>query len=693
MSTANTTFRVTELDFLTIKENLKDFLRNQSEFQDFDFDGSGINVLLDLLAVNTHYLSFYLNVDANESFLDTAQLRESIISRAKALCYVPASRQGALVKANILVTPSGTEDQGINVITLDRYTKFLGKDIDGINYPFVALNSNTAAKVNSSFLFANVYLKQGEVVSHQFLMSADNEKRRFTIPSANVDTTTLSVSVQESSSNSMTEAYSLGNDITEVDSESRIYYVEEDNESTYTFYFGDDVLGKKPRNGNIVICTYVDTVGSPANNISTFYQSDPIGSLFTDNVRITTASASYGGTDRETIEQVRYRAPYFYTTQNRAVTTLDYETLITKDYNNIDSVSVWGGEDNDPVVYGKVYLSLKTRGNYQLTNLEKERIKADLIRTRNVVTVTPEIVDPDYTYLLLKGRVYYNPTLTSLTAEEIGQFVRATILDYNDAELNTFRSTFRKSKLQYMIDNAEKSITSSDLHGVYLQKRVSLDTTKNKSYDVKFNTVLQKGDFNDKMFSIPEVQVLDYNGISRNIFFEEKPFSDTGVDIITILNGGINYFTAPTITITGDGSDATAEAVVKNGVITKINILEPGINYTRAEIVIDGEGSGARAIARLEARTGRVRSYYFRSTGEKVILNEDVGTINYDTGSVFIDTFLTQQGTPVDRYYDTDIVTINFPIENEVIRPLRNRILTIDGNDPIAIQMEIIAES
>ena len=692
MSTANSTTRVTELDFITIKNNLKNFLRSQSEFQDYDFDGAGLSVLLDILAYNTHYMGYYLNMAGNEMFLDTAQLRNSMVSHAKNLNYFPKSPQGALVKANVVVTPSVSETPNVNVLTLEKYTKFLARDVDGVNFPFVALYSNTVSKNNESFTYNNIMLKQGEVVTLQYQMDSTNLKRRFDIPSSNVDTSTLVITVQESASNTATIQYNLAEDITEVKSNTPVYFIEENNNQEYSIYFGDDVIGKKPKNGNIITVTFLESYGSIANNISTFYLSDAIGGLYNDNVSITAVDSSYGGTDKETIEQIRFRAPYYYTAQNRAVTKNDYETLITKDYTNIDAVSVWGGEDNDPPVYGKVYLSLKTKGNYALTNLEKEQIKDSLIRNRNVITVTPEIIDPEYVYIILKGTVNYNPTLTSSTASELNAFVKASILDYNDQELNTFNSTFRKSKLQSFIDNAEKSITGSDID-VYVQYRVQLDTTQAKSYNIPFNLPLQKGDFFNKMFTSPEVQSFDLNGVSRNIYFEEVPSSATGVESIQILDAGINYITVPTVTITGDGSGATATAVIRNGRISAINITNRGSNYTRAEVVISGGGTGGRAIARLEATIGTVRSFYYKTNGEKEIISSDAGTIDYENGLITLKSFRTSTGTPVNRYYDTDVMTVNFPLEKEIITPLRNRILSIDENDPLAIQIEMVAES
>jgi hypothetical protein len=691
MSTANTALRVTELDFDSIKSNLKDFLRGQSEFQDFDFEGSGMSVLLDILAYNTHYMGYYLNMVGNEMFLDTAQIRSSMVSHAKMIGYTPGSIRSAKANVNIVITPSAVENQNTSSITLDRYIRFIGEDIDGQNYPFITQYSNTVSKVGSTFTFNNIRLIQGEVITAQFVMdSSTNPKRRFDIPSMNVDTTTLSVTVQESSTNTSTIQYNAYEDLTEVKNDSPVYFIEENTNGTYTLIFGDDIIGKKPKDGNIIVCKYIDTVGSLANNISSFALNDDI-SGYKDSVVITSTQKAFGGTEKETIEQVRFRAPYAYTAQNRAVTVNDYETLLTKDYNNIESVSVWGGEDNDPVVYGKIYMSLKTRDNYFLSNLDKENIKQSLIKNRNVVSIIPEIVDPDYTYVKIRGIIKYNSSLTNLTANQIRDFVIASIQDYNDRDLNTFKSTFRKSKLQAYMENADPSITGTDIQ-IELQKRQLITLNTPKNYILKFDVPIRKGDFNQKLSSFPQLVVKDISGINRNIFFEEVPQSFTGISNITIVKPGINYTSTPTVTITGDGLGATARAVVVNRKINRIEITNKGSEYTRATVSITGGGgSEATAIAKLENKIGTLRSYYFKPNGEKVIVSNNVGTINYDTGIVSFDALLTSEVIEND-FYDDEFLTINVPIGSEIIPPVRNRILSIDFNDPSSIQLEVVAE-
>lgn len=691
MATEKSALRITELDFLQIKENLKNYLRSQSEFQDFDFDGSGMSILLEILAYNTHYMSYYLNMVGNEMFLDTAQLRDSIVSHAKLINYVPGSSQGALNKVNIQVTPSNAENNTSTYLTLNKYTRFLGKDKNGINYPFVNLYSNTISKTSGSFNFANVIIKQGEVVTLQFPVTPENDTRRFEIPSGNVDTQTIVVSVQESSSNTDTTIYFPYEDITEANSNTAIYFIEENEKKTYTVYFGDGIIGKRPKDGNIVICTYLDNNGSISNNISKFVVSQDIGG-FKDNVIVSTTTGSYGGIDKETIEQVRFRAPYYYTTQNRAVTRNDYETLLLKDYNNIEVVSVWGGEDNDPVVYGKVFVSLKTKGNYQLTNLEKEEIKNDLIQKRNVLTVTPEIVDPDYVYLIVKGNVYYNSQITSLTDGDIKQLAIAAIQDYVDAELNTFKSVFRKSKLQSYIENSDKSITGSDID-ILVQKRILIDTLRTRSYTINYDIPLVKSLGTDTyVHTFPEITVFDSAGIARQVFIEETPVINTGIDSIKILSAGINYTSAPTVTIIGDGSGAVAKAEVVGGRISKITITNAGSNYSSAVAELSGGGgSGASVVPILQSRIGVLRSFYYKSNREKVIVNSNFGTIDYETGTVVFNSLRATDVADND-YYAKGYLTYTIPARDENINTIRNRILTIDTTDARSIQIVAVSE-
>jgi hypothetical protein len=692
MAAPNTAIRITELDFDNIRDNIKEFLRDQDEFTDFDFEGSGMAVLLDTLAINTYYGGFYLSMVANESFLDTAQERNSVLSLAKLTNYIPQSMQGAVAVVDLQVTPtSGSEPLIHNTCTLERFTRLLGRDIDGINYPFVVTNANTAVKVSGSFFFSNVIIKQGEVNTLQYTMLPGNTKRRFNIPSRSVDANTIILQVQDSAANTTLTEYTLNQDITELTGNSTVFFIEEDENLTYTFYFGDNILGKKPQNGSVITVTYLDTSGPDANAISDFVFTDAIAGLYRSNVSITTVEGSRGGVDKETVEQIRFRAPYFYTAQNRAVTKYDYESLLLRDFNNIEAISVWGGEENDPVVYGKVFISMKTRENYELTNLEKENIKDQLIRTRNIMTVTPEIVDPNYIYVIVKGKVTYNPTRTSLTAEQIKSYVRAAILDYKTNELDRFNSTFRKSRLLNYIDTAQEAITSSDID-IFLQKRVDLLVEEQNNYKIKFDARIRRGSLSEKLYSYPDITVLDGAAVERQVFFEEDMDSLTGIDSIEVVTPGSNYEAKPVITITGDGVGAEAEAVVIGGRINSITMTNRGNNYSYATVtVVGGFGQDATAIARLQQRYGVLRSYYYKTSGEKFILNASAATIDYELGIVEF-TSLLPMAVRENNFYDDDVFTLNVPSEDDIIYPLRNRIISLDDTDAASIQIDVVAE-
>ena len=410
MAGANS-MRISELDFDSIKENLKNYLKSQSEFSDFDFDGAGMNVLLDILAYNTHYMGYYLNMVGNEAFLDTAQIRSSIISHAKHTNYLPTSMIGASANVNITATPQAGEPDD-TTLTLPKYTKFVSEPLNGVNYIFCTTGAKSATKANGVFTFNNVEIKQGDPITQSYTGLTE---RKIKIPSANVDTSTITVIVQNSSVDTTILNYTIADDLTEITANSTVFFLEENSDETgsYTLTFGDNIIGKAITQDNIVTIRFLETSGSYANKVNTFSIIGSVGSFGT--VAVNSNAAAAGGAERESIEAIRFHAPIEYATQNRAVTVNDYQQLIAKDYPNIDAVSVWSGDENDPPIYGKTFISLKPKLNYFITEIEKERIKDQIIRKRAVLTVTPEIVNTDYVYLLVNAKVNYNPNLSTLS--------------------------------------------------------------------------------------------------------------------------------------------------------------------------------------------------------------------------------------------------------------------------------------
>jgi hypothetical protein len=605
---------------------------------------------------------------------------------------VPQSRHGADAKVTINVTPSLTEDNVVSFIVMDRYTRLLGRDVDGVNYPFVTVNSNTAYKNAGSFIFPNVIIRQGEVMSHQFKMDANNTFRKFQLPSANLDSTTIVVSVYESANSTSSEVYTQYKDLTEVRANSTVYFLEENDDLKYDIVFGDNVLGKKPANGSIIQVTYLDTVGVLGNNISQFAFVEPVAGLFRDNITVVASAPSAGGADKEDIELVRRRAPLAYTAQNRCITTNDYEAILTRDYPNIEAVSVWGGEDNDPIVYGKVYMSIKTKGYYTLTQLEKENIKDELIRKRNALTIVPEIIDPDFVFLLIRGTVSYTPSRTSKTEGQLQSAIREAIYKYANEELYTFKSTFKLAKLQAYIEAADPSINASDIK-IFLQNRKKLKRRLNATYTVNFNAPIRKGDYLQKIFTYPEIRVLDSNSIERDVVFEETPESFTGIREVQIINAGINYTSGATITVTGDGAGAILQPVIVRGRVVSVEVISPGANYTRAfATIVDEEGSEAVLSVKLSSNFGTLRSYYFKENGEKIIVNPNAGEIDYTLGKITLNS-LFPISVISNPFYDRDVLTINVVPNQNVIDPLRNRIVAIDTNNEQAIQLTLVPKS
>jgi hypothetical protein len=688
MASSNAVLRIAELDFDTIKSNLRDYLRNQNQFTDYDFEGSGLNILLDVLAYNTHYMAYYLNMVGNEAFLDSASIRGSVVSHAKHLNYVPSSTKAATATVNIVVQDT-TPTSGASSITLPAYSTFQSEQIDGVNYTFVNTDSYQASLNISSgtYTFANVEIKQGEVFTYNATVDATNTRRRFRIPSANIDTSTLIVTVYNSSLDTTRNTYVLADDATELNSNSKVYFLEEGDNFEYTIYFGDGYLGKNLDNDNIISLKYLSTDGESSNKANSFTLVSSLGSY--SNVVVNSVSASSGGSSRDTIDRIKFLAPKFYTAQNRAVTKEDYGTLLLKDYPNIETISVWGGEENDPIVYGKIFISMKPKSGYVITDIEKDRIVSEIIANRNVLTITPEIVDPNYLYLKLDVTVNYDSTQTTNDQVTLKQIVKNTIASYNDTELEQFNSTFRTSKLQSLIDSADQSFLGSDL-SIIAQKRFEPTLNTSKNYTIDFNIPLHQGGYKDKLYSYPTFQVLDNSGITRTALIEETPLSFTGVSGVEVLASGSGYSDNPTVTITGDGSGATATAKVVNGKIVSISVVNKGSDYTIAIVSItDSTGSGATATAKLSAEEGVLRTYYIQSsTGEKIIINSNAGTINYKTGRINLYNF-NPISISENENYASNVLTINVEPAEKTIHPLRNRLLSIDSQDPIAIQVTL----
>jgi len=674
--------RVTELDFDTIKANLKTFMKSQTEFSDYNFEGSGLSVLLDVLAYNTHYMAYYMNMVANETFIDSAVLRQSVVSHAKLLGYTPRSRVAS--QATINLSFQEVIGGSNSAMTLPKFAKFTSAPKDGKSYTFVNTEQRVATKnANSYFVFDSVQIKEGNPVSYVFTYDAQtNSKQVFVLPDDGIDTSTLTVQVQKSATNQAISTYEKAEDSTAVTSTAAVYYLEENRLGKYQIYFGDGVIGAALDNNNLVIVSYVVTSGDAANGIRTFKLSDNIMPGATVALELVTESNA--GNLAETAEQVKFTAPKSFIAQNRAVTKNDYVALINRNYPYFDSVAVWGGEENVPAIYGKIFFSLKPRGNYEITQSEIQYMKDYVLKPISVLTVTPEYVAADYNYLNFVVDVVYDPRKTTKTAGGIQTSVYNAVVQFASDYLNTFNNTFKMSKLVRAIDDADASIENNSIK-VLIEKRFRPTLGISKSYRLDFYVPLKKGTSVDRLYSEPSFGYIDEFNIERVAFIEEVPQSFTGLDAVEVLATGDGYTEIPSITVEGDGEGAAASAIIVNGKLKSVVVTNPGANYSAAVLrVVGGSGTGAQLRAVLQGKKGTLRIYYFDSNNIKKIINANIGSIYYDDGYLILDNF---KPTTVSDPFGTMIFKAQ-PNTN-VFSTTRNAILTLDSTDPAAIDVRV----
>lgn len=682
---------VTELDFDSIKNSLRNFLRQQSEFQDYDFEGSGLTVLLDVLAYNTHYNAYYLNMIANESFLDSASLRNSVVSHAKTVGYTPRSTRAARAVVTITVQ---TNDSTPGTLNIPRGYVFLSSQLDGVSYRFVTLESYTASKVGTTYTFPNVVIYEGQLVSYSYTNSiSTNPKQLFTIPDSNVDTSTLRIDVRQSAANTDTVVYSTSADVLEVQSSSTVYFLQEGNDSQYQVYFGDGVLGKNIPDGGVVTMQYLVTNGSASNQSNNFTSTTTIGGF--NNIVINSTLAASGGAARETVDEIKFAAPLNLLSQNRAVTKNDYIRLIQQKYPAFEAVNVWGGEENDPPIFGKVFVAAKPKLGFEISETEKDFVKDSILKPISILTVTPEIVDVDYNYLKISSKAFYEKAKTTLSDSELKANLKTVISNYSQTSLNKFNSYFKYSGLKSAIDNYDRSIISNDVV-LFVGKKFRPILGQADSYTLDYGFELERGTTSDNFYSTPDFTVIDEQGVPRQCFFEEIPSSFSGIESITVTNTGYGYTSTPSVTIVGDGSGATAVANIVNGKLASITVTRPGIGYTSAAVQIQGGGGLlAAGSAILEGRFGQIRISYFKtdeisSQSTKVTINQNqnggvTGSIDYVLGKIFINNFY-----PIAVNNNFGDIMINMRPKVSVIQSKLNKMLVLDETDPTSIVVNTV---
>mgnify|MGYP003624278109 FL=1 len=532
--------KVTELDFNQIKTNLKNFLKTQTEFNDYDFDGSGMSVLLDVLAYNTHYNAMNAHFSLNEAFLDSAQIRGNVVTRAKLLGYIPRSVLSSRAKISIVVDVSGESGAIPTTLTLSRGTK-LNTLVDGEEFQFVVLDNHTATISGNTFTFTDIAIAEGAFKSLKYRVDNDIENQKFQLSDKDADTSTLRVRVQDNEESTAYDIYTKFESLKSVDSTTKTYYLQENSNEYYEIYFGDGVTGYKPINNNIVTLDYIYTNGKDANGANIFSMVDNVGGYSTSTV--TTIAKAAGGVDQETTESIRFNAPLTFTSQNRAVTSDDYSAIIKKSFTNIDSISTWGGEDNDPPDYGKAYIAIKPLTTNVLTAEEKSEIKNTILKGKNVVSITPEILDPNFTFLELDVFFKYNPNLTDRSSSDLQSVVRDTISDYNFNNLNKFDGVFRHSQLLKNIDNADPSIQNSTVRPRMFQNISATNNISTNNFSLTFTSPFyQSGQSTKSVLSSTAFQI---NNIDHYFGDVPIPASSNRTIIVYKIVAGNNVTVIP----------------------------------------------------------------------------------------------------------------------------------------------------
>ena len=493
------TIQNSELDFFQIKSELKNYLEKQSEFQDYDFEASGLSNILDVLAHNTHINGLTANMAINESFLSSAQLRSSVVSHAETLGYSPKSQTAAT--AIVSITLSG-QPNNLGTLTLAKNTQFI-TEIDEVDYTFINTEECIAThdSLTDTYVFRtlsgseNIQLKQGKVKTKTFIVGDTSDEAVYVIPDSNIDTTTMMVKVFDNFNSTSFQVYNNINDVSTITDESKVYIVREISNGFYEMFFSDgNVLGLAPSANNVIQVEYISSNGSVANGGSTFTLAEQPDTSYT--LTPTTVSVSAGGADRETISSIKLNAPRSYTAQNRLVTANDYTAMISSNYGSyLKDVATWGGNDNVPPKYGTTFVSLVFLDNTSdiVKTQVKSLIESQLTSNLSIMSIETEFVDPLETYLEIQTSFNVDPLKNLTTLEALQSQVNSFVSTYVSTNLGTFGAIFRRSNLLSEIDNLSSAILNSKMD-VKIQQRITPSLNIEKDYVLNYPCALSTTD-------------------------------------------------------------------------------------------------------------------------------------------------------------------------------------------------------
>jgi|TARA_B100001971_G_scaffold3715_1_gene3045 hypothetical protein len=495
---ASNKLTITDLEFDDIKSNLKSYLSAQSQFADYDFAGSGMDVLLDVLAYNTHYMGYYANMAVNEMFIDSASLRESVVSHAKHLNVIPASVTASTAYLDMTFTPSGSPLS----LSIAKNTKFT-TSISGRSYTFTTTANKTIYPIAGTYSVTNLPIREGTIVNKKYTVNLADTTQRFVVPNRNVDISTITVQVQNSSSDTAVTTWTNANalDVTTIASTQKVFWIQEVEEQKYEILFGDGAVGAQLADANIIFIEYLVTSGLASNKASSFTAVGTVAGLSSANYTLTVASAASGGAEIESVASLKTNAPKLYQAQKRATTKEDYKAILLGERSDIESITVYGGEDASPAVYGKVYIAVKPNGNTAFSAATKDAIKTSILKKTNVVTVTPEIVDPIFYYLLIDTTINYDPVTLLTNEDTLKSLISSTITNYFSTSLQKFDNKFRYSKLAGVIDDTNSSIRNSKTSIRYQMQIAPMTLAVAATYTVEFNTTLAEGTLTSTAFT------------------------------------------------------------------------------------------------------------------------------------------------------------------------------------------------
>ncbi len=616
----------TNLDFNDLRTQIKDYLRSNSNFTDFDFEGSNFSVLIDILAYNSYITAYNTNMQANEAFLDSATLRENVVSHARNIGYVPRSKRASKAKINFSVN---TQSYQSKTVTLKAGPVALGAVQDG-NYIF-SIPSEVTVSVNNlnEAIFNNLDIYEGSYLTKQYTIDYSQSNQKFIIPNSNVDTSTIRVTT----TGTTTEVYSLYENLINVDKTSKLFLIQEIDDEKYQILFGDDLIGKKPKNGSVINISYIVTNGKSANGSANFTFSGNIkdnnGNNITSGISlVTTLVSSENGDDIETIDSIKYLAPRVYASQYRAVTANDYKGLIPFLYSNVDSVTAYGGDELTPPQYGKVFISIKPRNGNFLSEITKNEIKKKL-KQYSIAGIKPEIIDLKYLYVEIDSTIYYDTSFTSDPVLLKNQVLNSLSFYSNSSDVNNFGGRFKYSKLNTIIDNTNRAITSN-ITKVRMRRDLSAELNKFATYEIcfgnKFHQKTEKYNIKSSGFNIKDVADTLYltdspnDSLTGNIIFFKlvnniPTIVSSNAGTVDYLNGeiklnivNISSTSLPNNTIEIQAMPESNDILALKDIYLKIDMFNTVVN-TIQDVISSGENTSATEYA---STSSYLNGYYTR---------------------------------------------------------------------------------